>query len=99
MAVTGAVLSARRAATAANELYLGAPDVVRAYEKMATVQRAEWRKAQALKVAELRAEEAYRAAVADMAAALAGANVEAARAAVRSLTGDIPVFEKDGTHG
>ncbi len=36
------------------------------------------------------AEEAYRAAVADMAAVLGGSNVEAARAALRSLTGDIP---------
>ena len=32
----------------------------------------------------------------DMAAVLAGSNVEAARAAVRGLTGDIPVFERNG---
>ena len=65
-------------------------------EKMATVQRASWRKAHSLKIAELPVEEAYRAAVAAMAAVLKGTNVEAARAAVRSLTGDIPVFEKNG---
>jgi hypothetical protein len=59
-------------------------------------QRANWRKAQAIELAQLPAEEAYRAAVADMASVLEGANVEAARAAVRSLTGDIPVFEKGG---
>jgi hypothetical protein len=65
-------------------------------EKMATSQCANWRKAHSLKVAELLAEEVYRAAVADMAAVLEGTNVEAARAAVRSLTGNIPVFERNG---
>jgi site-specific DNA recombinase len=65
-------------------------------EKMAALQRANWRKAHGMMVAEIPAEEAYRAAVADMAATLGGSNVEAARAAVRSLTGEIPVFEHGG---
>jgi 2-methylcitrate dehydratase PrpD len=38
----------------------------------------------------------YRAAVADLAAALAGSNVEAARAALRGLIGPVPVFAKEG---
>jgi hypothetical protein len=50
-----------------------------------------------LKLDALPAEAVYRAVVGDMASAvLAGSNVEAARAAVRGLTGEIPVFEKDG---
>jgi hypothetical protein len=36
---------------------------------------------------------AYRASVADINAALQGSNIEAARAALRSLLGDIPVFQ------
>jgi hypothetical protein len=39
---------------------------------------------------------AYRAAVADLAAALAGSNVEEARAALRGLIGPVPVFAKEG---
>jgi hypothetical protein len=72
------------------------PVVAELREKMATIQRANWRKAQGIKIAEIPAEEAYRAAVADMAATLRGSNVEAARAALRGLTGDIPVFEQGG---
>ncbi len=41
----------------------------------------------------LPAEDAYRAAVSDINAALQGSNVEAARAALRSLLGNIPVFQ------
>ena len=41
----------------------------------------------------LPAESAYRAAVADINGALQGSNIEAARAALRSLLGDIPVFQ------
>ena len=42
------------------------------------------------------AEEAYKAAVGELAATLEGANLEAARSALRSLVGSIPVFEQDG---
>jgi hypothetical protein len=38
-------------------------------------------------------EEAYRAAVSDINAALQGSNIEATRAALRSLLGNIPVFQ------
>jgi Recombinase zinc beta ribbon domain len=72
------------------------PVVAELREKMSTLQRVNWRKAQGIKVAEIPAEEAYRAAVADMAATLGGSNVEAARAALRGLTGEIPVFEHGG---
>jgi hypothetical protein len=72
------------------------PVVAELREKMASIQRANWRKAQGLKLTEIPAEEAYRAAVADMVATLRGSNVEAARAALRGLTGDIPVFEQGG---
>jgi site-specific DNA recombinase len=72
------------------------PVVAGLREKVANVQRAHWRKAHAVKIAELPAEEAYKAAVADMASVLGGSNVEAARAAVRSLTGDIPIFQREG---
>jgi hypothetical protein len=65
-------------------------------ERMATLRRTSWRKTHALEVAEVPAEEAYRAAVADLASVLSGSNIEAARAAVRSLTGEIPVFEHGG---
>ena len=64
--------------------------------KQANLRRASLRQAQAKLVAEIPAEEAYRAAVADMAAVLQGANIEAARAALRSLVGIIPVFEDSG---
>jgi hypothetical protein len=63
-------------------------------ERMATLRRTSWRKAHALKVAEVPAEETYRAAIDDLASVLSGSNFEAARAAVRSLTGEIPVFEQ-----
>src|SRR5437773_1656123 len=43
--------------------------------------------------AALPAEGAYRAAVSDINRALQGKNVEAARAALRSFLGDIPVFQ------
>lgn len=69
------------------------PVVAGLREKMATVQRASWRKAHSFKIAELPVEKAYRAAVAAMAAVLEGTNVEAARAAVRSLT-EISQFSK-----
>ena len=66
-------------------------------ERIASLRRAEWRRAHTLKLDALPAEAVYRAVVGDMASAvLAGSNVEAARAAVRGLTGDIPVFEKGG---
>ena len=42
------------------------------------------------------AEEAHRAAVAEMVATLESSNVEAARAALRSLIGTISVFEDAG---
>ncbi len=45
----------------------------------------------------LPAEEAYRGAVADINGALRGNNVEAARAALRGLLGNIPVFQQ-GRH-
>ena len=65
-------------------------------ERIASLRRAEWRRAHTLKLDALPAEAVYRAVVGDMASVLAGSNVEAVRAAVRGLTGDIPVFEKDG---
>jgi hypothetical protein len=72
------------------------PVVANLREKLAALQRANWCKAQGTKIAEIPAEEAHRAAVADMASELGGSNVEVARAALRSLTGDIPVFERGG---
>jgi site-specific DNA recombinase len=72
------------------------PVVADLREKMAAVKRANWLKAQGIRLAEVPAEEAYRAAVAEMAATLGGSNVEAACAALRGMTGDIPVFEKGG---
>ena len=72
------------------------PLVAERREKLASLRRAEWRRSHADKLDVLPAEAAYRESVADMAAVLAGSNVEAVRAAVRGLTGDIPVFEKDG---
>jgi len=48
---------------------------------------------QAKLASEIPAEEGYRTAVAQMAAVLQGSNIEAARAALRSLIGSIPVFE------
>ena len=60
------------------------------------LQRVAWRRKSASDVA-LPAEDAYRAAVADMNGALIGNNIEAARAALRSLLGEIPVFQQ-GRH-
>ena len=65
------------------------PLVAELRDKLAALRRASWRKAHDLKVEEIPAEEAYRASVAEMAAILRGSNVEAARAALRGLTGDI----------
>ena len=65
-------------------------------QKQVNLQRAAWRRKSAPEVA-LPAEEAYRAAVADMNGALIGHNIEAARAALRGLLGEIPVFQ-EGRH-
>ncbi len=65
-------------------------------QKQANLQRAAWRRTAAPDVA-LPAEEAYRGAVADINGALKGNNVEAARAALRGLLGNIPVFQQ-GRH-
>ncbi len=72
------------------------PVVADLRERMTALQRANWRKIQGIRVAEIPVEEAYRAAVGEMGSVLRGSNVEAARAALRSLTGEIPVFERDG---
>jgi hypothetical protein len=64
--------------------------------RQANLQRGARRQAHAKLAAEIPAEQAYRAAVAEMAATLEGANIEAARAALRSLVGTIPVFEDTG---
>jgi site-specific DNA recombinase len=64
--------------------------------KQAKLLRTALRQAQNAQADEIPAEEAYRAAVADMAQTLRGSNIEAARAAVRQYTGSIPVFQKDG---
>jgi hypothetical protein len=50
------------------------------------------RKAQSANAADLPAVDAYRAAIADLAATLTGENVEAARAALRGLVGNVSVF-------
>lgn len=60
--------------------------------KQANLRRVAMRKAESKKVADLPAVEAYRAAVADLAETLGGSNVEAARTALRSLVGTVPVF-------
>jgi hypothetical protein len=62
----------------------------------AKLQREARREANAKLVAQILAEQQYRAAVADMAEVLRGANVEAARAALRSLIGIVPIFEDSG---
>jgi hypothetical protein len=46
--------------------------------------------------AEIPAEEAYKAAVTEPATTLEGANLEAARCALRGLVGSIPVFQQEG---
>jgi hypothetical protein len=65
-------------------------------QKQANLQRAAWRRTTGPDVG-LPAEEAYRAAVSDINGALRGNNVEAARAALRGLLGNIPVFQ-EGRH-
>jgi hypothetical protein len=62
-------------------------------QKQANLQRAAWRR-QAVPDVFLPAEQAYRAAVADINGALRGSNIEAARVALRSLLGTIPVFQE-----
>ena len=64
--------------------------------KQAAAKRVAWRRAQAAKVASVPAEALYRVAVRALVATLEGANIEAARAAVRSLVGTVPVFEQAG---
>jgi hypothetical protein len=64
--------------------------------KQANLQRANVRKIQSLKAAEIPAEEAYKAAVTELATTPEGANLEAARCALRRLVGSIPVFQQDG---
>ncbi len=65
-------------------------------QKRINLERATWRRKGDAKAA-LPAESAYRAAVADINGALKSSNVEAARAALRSLLGNIPVF-REGRH-
>jgi hypothetical protein len=65
-------------------------------EKQVNLRRAASRKAQSSKAAEIPAEEAYKAAAADMAATLKGSNIEAARVALRALVGSIPIFAEGG---
>ena len=62
----------------------------------ANLKRGARRQAQAKLAGQIPAEEAYRAAVAEMAATLESSNVEGARAALRSLIGTISVFEDAG---
>ena len=64
--------------------------------KQASLRRSQLRKVQGLEVGKVPAEEAYKAAVADLAGTLHAANVEAARAALRSLIGSVPVFQEGG---
>jgi site-specific DNA recombinase len=64
--------------------------------RQANLQRGARRQAHAKHGAEIPAEQAYRAAVAEMAATLEGGNIEAARVALHSLVGTIPVFEDAG---
>jgi site-specific DNA recombinase len=72
----------------------GALDDLRA--KQAALKRAAWRQAHAAQVGAVPAEGIYRQAVDELRATLEGDNIEAARAAVRSLVGSVPVFVKDG---
>jgi site-specific DNA recombinase len=60
--------------------------------RQANLRRLAQRKVQSAKVADLPGVQSYRAAVADLAEALAGSNVEAARAQLRGLVGTVPVF-------
>ena len=62
----------------------------------ASLKRGARRQAQAKLAGQIPAEGAYRAAVAEMAATLESSNVEAARAALRSLIGTISVCEDAG---
>ena len=62
----------------------------------ANLKRGARRQAQAKLAGQIPAEEAYRAAVAEMATTLESSNVEGARAALRSLIGTISVFEDAG---
>jgi hypothetical protein len=62
----------------------------------ANLKRGVRRQAQAKLAGQVPAEEAYQAAVAEMAGTLEGSNVEAARVALRSLIGTVPVFENAG---
>jgi hypothetical protein len=62
----------------------------------ANLKRGARRQAQATLAGQVPAEEAYRAAVAEMAATLESSNVEGARVALRSLIGTISVFEDAG---
>ena len=64
--------------------------------RQSKLRRAARQEAQTKLASEVPAEEGYRAAVAEMAAILQGANIEAARAALRSLIGNIPIFEDAG---
>jgi hypothetical protein len=64
--------------------------------KQTNLQRMARRKNQSAEEGSIPAAEAYRAAVAEMAATLHGVNVEATRAAVRQHVGSIPVFMQDG---
>lgn len=59
----------------------------------ANVKRGARRQAQVQLAGQIPAEEAYRVAVAELAATLESSNVEGARAALRSLIGTISVFE------
>jgi hypothetical protein len=64
--------------------------------RQAKLRRAARQEEQAKLALEISAEEGYRTAVAQMAGVLQGSNIEAARAALRSLIGSIPVFEDAG---
>jgi rubredoxin len=64
--------------------------------RQSKLQRSARQEAHAKLASEIPAEEGYRTAVAEMATVLQGANIEAARAALRSLLGSIPVFEDAG---
>jgi site-specific DNA recombinase len=82
------VLIAQRPSRAAT---LG-PAIEDLRQREANVRRAASRRAAASEIG-LPDEAAYREAVADLNGALQGSNVEAARAALRSLVGNIPVFQ------
>ena len=65
-------------------------------ERRVAVLRASRRRTVVAQTAVIPAEAAYRAAVAELDATLSGGNVDAARAALRSLVGTIGVLEHDG---